>query len=263
MDISRVEQIAFCLRFVDDDLIIQEHFYGFWKTATTTSAALLEIVQRFLDLHNLFLKNIVGQCYDGAATMSGCTNGLSTLICNLNEKALYIHCYAHKLNLALQDSCSKLRYIRDVIDLANKLHDFVEGSGQRHGLFQCIQGDEHTTTLKHLSDTRWSSRSKSFDAIVLSYPSLLLFLQIVDENNITKSGALAAGLLVKLKSYKTLFLICLLKKLFSITNVLSSQLQTKDLTVIDVIDLASATIVHLSSLTESGSYEVFKEVVNN
>ena len=73
--------------------------------------------------------------------MSGCKNGLSTLVTKENNKAIYIHCYAHKLNLALEDSCSRIKYIHDNLDTVNKLHDSVEGSGQRHGLFSIIQGE--------------------------------------------------------------------------------------------------------------------------
>jgi hypothetical protein len=47
MDLSRVEQISFCLRNVDDDIVIREDFFGFWPTASTTSQSLFDIMKQF------------------------------------------------------------------------------------------------------------------------------------------------------------------------------------------------------------------------
>ena len=48
--------------------------------------------------------NCRGQGYDGADAVAGHINGLSANIFHLNEKALYIHCYSHPLNLVVSDS---------------------------------------------------------------------------------------------------------------------------------------------------------------
>jgi hypothetical protein len=55
--------------------------------------------------------NLVGQCYDGAANMSGHKTGLAKRVKDgLSSKALHVHCWAHQLNLALQHASSeKLR----------------------------------------------------------------------------------------------------------------------------------------------------------
>lgn len=49
--------------------------------------------------------NIYGQGYDGAANMSGKFKGVQTIIRNTYPKALYVHCAAHTLNLAMSSSC--------------------------------------------------------------------------------------------------------------------------------------------------------------
>lgn len=61
-------------------------------------------LQRIGFLPALLTCVITGQCYDGAAAMRGKRNGLKTLILKSNPKAHYIHCYAHSLQLAIQDS---------------------------------------------------------------------------------------------------------------------------------------------------------------
>ena len=43
------------------------------------------------------LSNVVGQCYDDAANMSGCKKGLSTWVLKENKRALYQHCAGHDI----------------------------------------------------------------------------------------------------------------------------------------------------------------------
>jgi len=65
---------------------------------------------------NLDLKKIVGKAFDGAANR----NGLDTQgTLNKNGKVLplciYIHCYGHVLNLALQDTMTQIEPLRNVL----------------------------------------------------------------------------------------------------------------------------------------------------
>ena len=45
---------------------------------------------------------LIGQTYDGASVMSGDLNGLQRKILNVAPQALFIHCYAYRINLILQ-----------------------------------------------------------------------------------------------------------------------------------------------------------------
>ena len=51
--------------------------------------------------HNLSLSNLRGQGYDEASNMQGDINGLKTLILKENKLAIYVHCFAHQLQLTL------------------------------------------------------------------------------------------------------------------------------------------------------------------
>ena len=53
--------------------------------------------------HNLSLSKICGQGYDKASNMKGNINGLKTLILKKNKSAIYVHCFAHQLQLTLVD----------------------------------------------------------------------------------------------------------------------------------------------------------------
>ena len=45
-----------------------------------------------------------GQCYDGASNMSGMKNSVAAQITSTEKRAIYMHCYAHALNLAVRYS---------------------------------------------------------------------------------------------------------------------------------------------------------------
>ena len=114
----------------------------------TKSEAIYTKVMSILNENCLKSDNIVGQCYDGAANMRGVHNGLSARIQRNSPKALYVYCYAHQLNLALEHACESNKYVRNTIDKAKSLYDFIEGGSKRHALFQHIQNENNRTTLK-------------------------------------------------------------------------------------------------------------------
>ena len=51
---------------------------------------------------SLPLSQCRGQAFDGASNMSGIRNGVQALLKKVEERALYVHCLAHNLNLCLQ-----------------------------------------------------------------------------------------------------------------------------------------------------------------
>ena len=52
-----------------------------------------------LQQNRLDPNGIVSQEYDGASVMSGCCSGMQQRIRQVAPKAIYVHCYAHCLNL--------------------------------------------------------------------------------------------------------------------------------------------------------------------
>ena len=98
-----------------------------------------------------FKSKLVGQCNDGAANMSDVKNGLNKKIRFVAKKALYLNCYAHQLNLALQNAFSEIKPHKRCLDIFNSLHEFIEGSAKRHPLFELIQDSKYSKVLKHLN----------------------------------------------------------------------------------------------------------------
>lgn len=105
-DVSVKEQMGIVLRYVNVKGIITERFVEVIHVADTSSHCLMNAVSSFLDRHHLSISNLRGQGYDGASNMRGEFNGLKSHILKLNPHAHYIHCFAHKLQLALV-SCAR------------------------------------------------------------------------------------------------------------------------------------------------------------
>ena len=97
MDLSRHEQV----RYIDQQLMIKEKIIVFFRANLKTDTVLCDLILNVLENLSLDYKTkLVGQCYDGAANMSGIKNGVNKKIRSQVKKALYIHCYADQFNLA-------------------------------------------------------------------------------------------------------------------------------------------------------------------
>ncbi|KAF2289443.1 hypothetical protein GH714_036213 [Hevea brasiliensis] len=100
-DESRKEQMAIVLRFVDKDGYVRECFFDLVHVLDTTALTLKKEISNVLAWHNLSIKNIRGQGYDGASNMHGEWSGLQALFLSECPYSYYIHCFAHRLQIAL------------------------------------------------------------------------------------------------------------------------------------------------------------------
>ncbi|KAJ8017895.1 Zinc finger MYM-type protein 1 [Holothuria leucospilota] len=123
---------------------------------------------------------------DGASNMSGKERGLSTRIKEVAPKAIYVHCYGHVLNLALQDTMSTLEPLRNALGVIQSLYNLLEASSKRPAFFEKVkaqQEDEHAQklTLKSLSVTRWSCRYDAVKAVINQLSSIMKALVTLSE----------------------------------------------------------------------------------
>ena len=131
--------------------------------------------------------------------MSGKCNGVGAKILELNSSAMYVHCYAHRLNLALVDVSKAIPTIADFFILLEKLYVFVSAS-TTHVIF--IEHQKHTSSkvyeLKQISDTRWSCRYSSIKAVFATYSAILGTLVEVSNGTNRERGVEAKGWLLQI-----------------------------------------------------------------
>ena len=145
-DVSGKEQASIMVKFVDSEEIIQERLIGFSAVPRTDSEALSKLLKDTLASHGLGLSHVRGQCYDGASNMSGQYHGLQARVKVEAPKALYVHCYAHCLNLVLVDAMKSNKTARNFFGTLESLYCFIRQSTFRHSLFQTIQREFEATT---------------------------------------------------------------------------------------------------------------------
>lgn len=121
-DISRIEQVSITLRYVEGETL-REDFLQFFPTTIATGQALANIILEKLKELNIDIEFLYGQGYDGASVMSGEFKGVQAIIKEHSPKALYVHCSAHALNLAISDSCN-IPDIRNTVGVISKVYNF-------------------------------------------------------------------------------------------------------------------------------------------
>ena len=119
--------------------------------------------------------HLIGQSYDGAATMSGVRGGVQAIIKEHHPAAVYLHCAAHCLNLTLVNS-SKVLPIGRAFALISRIITLLRGSAKRSDAFceniRTLQSEASKTATPKMSDTRWVERHDAVLTFIQLKPSI-------------------------------------------------------------------------------------------
>ena len=257
-DISRTKQVSLCLSFALNGTK-KEAFIGFYSTKSTEGEVLYELVKSAITELNLDLKKIVGKAFDGAANMNGVHKGLSTRMEECSPLGIYVHCYGHVLNLALQDTMTQIEPLRNALGTIQALYNFLEASPKRHALFSDIevQGEDLKLTLKSLSTTRWSCRWEAAKAVHGQMERIVKALLTLSSDKDPKTYSESRALLTAICDLEFVFGLCVLKVILSNTNSLCRYLQGK---TVDVISARRNADLTIQTLRQCRSEESFKSV---
>lgn len=225
-DSSCKEQVSICFRIVDKKLNVFELFLGFFETKFTDAATLYSLLTNVLSQFELDLSDCRGQCYDGAANVSGHITGLQKRINNVEPRALYVHCSAHTLNLVVQDSMMTVERSRDFLVLLKSLIVFVRNSPKRQSIFNDLQVENNlpSKSLRPFCPTRWCMRIVSLKTVSINYETIIEFLKTLS-NEKSEVGAIAKGFLKKITKFDFLFLTNLMISIFDRVELLNAELQ--------------------------------------
>ncbi|KAJ8044923.1 Zinc finger MYM-type protein 1 [Holothuria leucospilota] len=260
-DLSRDEQVSVCIRWVHEGSgETSETFLGFFKTAATDGKTLLNLTKDALLTVGVPLSNIIGQCMDGASNMSGKERGLSTRIKEVAPKAIYVHCYGHVLNLALQDTISTLEPLRNALGVFQSLYNLLEASSKRHAFFEKVEAqeeDEHAQklTLKSLSVTRWSCRYDAEKAVINQLSSIMKALVTLSEERDVKTHSDSISLIHAMANFEFIFGLVLLRVILSNTHGLSQYLQSAKMDVAKASKSAEAVIKTLRKCRSDEAFD--------
>ena len=105
------EKMIIILRFVNNHGILIERFFTIKNVSDTTSSNLENKISNVLVHHDLQVKKLRGQGYNGASKMCGAWNGLQALFFRDCLYAYYVHCFAHRLQLTLVSAAKDINVI--------------------------------------------------------------------------------------------------------------------------------------------------------
>ena len=184
-----------------------------------------ELVKTAVGKLELSLENIVAECFDGAANMSGAHKGLATRMKECSPLGIYVHCFGHRLNLALQDTMTEIEPLWNALGTIQSIYNFLEGSTKRHAFFEDIEveDEEHVAlTIKSLSVTRWSCRWVAVKAVVEQMPKIIEALLTLSKDRDPKTYSDSNSLLRSICDFQFVFGLVVLKVVLSNTDGLMS-----------------------------------------
>ena len=138
-DVSNVKQVVVCLRWVSEKLEVVEEFVGLYEVASTEAETIYTTITDVLLRLNLALSKVRGQCYDGAATMSGAKSGVAMRLCAAERRAVFTDCYGHSLNLACGDAIKRCKLMQDALDTTHEITKLIKKSPARDAIFKRLK----------------------------------------------------------------------------------------------------------------------------
>ncbi|CAN6578727.1 unnamed protein product [Malus baccata var. baccata] len=219
----------------------------------------------------------VGQGYDGANNMKGELNGLKTKILNKYPQAIYVHCFAHQLQLALVTVAKGIEGVAIFFNNASILVNTIGSSCKRRDAFREKQleqikkaldvGDLETgrglnqeSSLMRPCDTRWNSHYGTIVSIIVMFEVVVEVLEwIKDDTNQDNFGE-ASKLFHDIQTFDFVFHLFLMRLILGITNELSQALQKKDQDIVNAMALVEVCKQRLQSLRDDDFGDLLDDV---
>ncbi|XP_042415036.1 zinc finger MYM-type protein 1-like [Zingiber officinale] len=257
-DESKREQMSIVLRFVDSNGFIQERFFGLVHVSDTAALTLKDAIYSALAHYNLDVQNIRGQGYDGASNMRGEFNGLQALIIKDCKSAYYVHCFAHRLQLALVAAAKNVTPIHQFFDRLTFIVNIVGSSCKRNDELKNAHADDiayliaineletgrrlnQIGTLQRAIDTRWSSHLRSLKGLIKMFSASCMVLLKIMDDGLPSQRADATTVYDEMTSFDFVFILHLMKEIMGITDILCQTLQSKSQDIINAMELVLST----------------------
>lgn len=264
-DASNKEQFTICMRWVDEELQDHEDFIGLYQVDSIDSNALTDAIKDVLIRMNLTILKCRGQCYDGAANMSGSKNGVAARLLAEEKRALYTHCYGHALNLAVGTTLKQSKVCRDAMDVAFEIAKLIKLSPKRDSMFQKIKADEDDEEdrisrvgIRSFCPTRWTVRGASVASILENYNVLkCLWDECLEGTLVPDIKGRIIGVKAQMAEFKMLFGLQLSERILVITDNLSKTLQHESMSAAEAYIIVSKTIETLKHMRSDDMFQLF------
>ena len=264
-DISNKEQVTFTIRWVSENLEVNEEFVGLYGVPAIDAETLAAVAKDTFTRLNLSFSKLRGQCYDGASAMKGIRSGLVPRIQEIESRAVYTHCYGHSINLAVNDALKSSKLLKDALDMTREVTKLIKYSPRREAIFRRLKEEKHfeiendnSPGIRVLCPTRWTVCADSLSSIIDNYVSLQdTWEEAADIVHDTETKARIRGVSSQMKTFNFLFGTVLCEMLLHHTDNLSKALQKKTISAAEGQGVAQMVIATICTLRTEESLSLF------
>ena len=260
IDASNREQLVICIRWVDEQLHSKEEFIGLYKIDDISANTIVATIKDVLVRMNLALSRCRGQCYDGASTMAGTRNGVATQLRDEENRAVFLHCYGHALNLAVGGSVKNSKLLKDALEITFEVSKLVKFSPKRDVMFEKLKDKlaPDTSGFRVLCPTRWTVRANSLQSVLDNYSVLQeLWEESKDLASDPSVKARIIGVQAQFKNFRYFFGVLLGELILKHSDNLSKTLQSPKLSASEGQRIATMTVKTLQSLRTDSNFDLF------
>jgi hypothetical protein len=127
---GKTEQLALCVEGA-----FKERFLALTEVSQFNATSITAAIENQLVKKRIHQLKCVAQTYDGAAVMSGDVGDVQAHLKKKHPEAIYVHCYAHELNLVLCHTCKAVSEATEFFNMLESLYSFFSVSLVNHHKF--------------------------------------------------------------------------------------------------------------------------------
>ncbi|KAL4134688.1 hypothetical protein QTP88_006414 [Uroleucon formosanum] len=247
-DITHIDQLSFIIRYVLPNGEPVERFIGFIDDAGHKAESLTEAIFSILKKYDLNVCFLRGQSYDNAKNMSGIYSGVQARIKDVISLADFVPCSAHSLNLVGMCAASCCEEANNFFSFTQNIYVYFSSSTYRWSLLKKY----NNSTLKSLSDTRWSARDDACHSLKTNWAGVKKALLDLKHDKLQKplTRSEAEGLLRQLSRLETSFMTEFWNDVLHTFNKTSKLLQSVQIDLSTVVELYNSLVSYVKSVRE-------------
>ena len=260
IDASNHKQFVIYLRWVGQFLEVHEDFIGIFKVGNIKAGTLRTATEDVLLRLAIPLQNACGQCYAGASNMVDLTFGLATQILDKSSKAFLIHCFAHALNLSVNDMIRQIPFLDNIMSNSLEISNLIKLSPKRNALLDKLHKElaAEYPGIRTLCPTRWTARGNSLKSFLDNW----LPLQKLWQESLSVGGLQPElrrriiGVQAQMETFEYYFEVTIMQKIPRHSDNLSRSIQSLDLTATDAKYLANCTVETLEKIRNDRDFDL-------
>jgi hypothetical protein len=198
-----------------------------------------------------------GQGYDGAASMCGQFNGVQSHVRSQIPTAIYVHCSAHSLNLAISNAC-EVQSVRNCLGTIGKVYSFFNTPKRQIALSTAISEvcpNSEITKLKQMCATRWVERHNSVSSFLELQDAIFSALDDITEWTDRDTSSQAKQLLCTMKQADFNVALQCTAQVFNYSSLLCKELQKQNLDLVEAMHSAEDITAEVKGLRENADNE--------